>query len=277
MRKIRAALYIMQCYRRYKLRQYLLQLRDIGTETKQLYQHYNNRTTIITPQQRAYLDTWPRPPKTLERVVEIIKRAYRRWRALQLLRRIPKEQWAEFRLKVIAAGALSGKRANYGLDERWQGNYLALAEWNAGNSNRFINTMRQKLPPGQQTILFSARICKASNSFLKKSADRLLVVTEEAIFNADPAKMNLINPKGVPIGELAGVGISKGNDQLMVLQVRGGNDFILALVDSNTGGDQSALKTFNRVGELLAIILKQYFMYVFIMISFFYIYSDLYI
>lgn len=83
-----------------------------------------------------------------------------------------------------------------------------------------------------------------------------LIVTEEFIFNADPVKMNLINPKGVSIGDLAGIGLSKGsNDQLMVVQVRGGNDFIFALVDSN----DPASKAVNRVGEFLAIILRQYF------------------
>lgn len=132
-----------------------------------------------------------------------------------------------------------------------------MAEWNAGNSNRFVNTMRQKLPPGQ-TILFSSRVCKASNSLLKKSADRLLLVTESAIYNADPVKLTFINPRGVPICDLTGVGLSKsGSDQLIVLQVRGGNDFIVALVDSN-----DPAKAINRVGEFLAIILRQYFMYV---------------
>ncbi|XP_017482832.1 PREDICTED: unconventional myosin-Id-like [Rhagoletis zephyria] len=82
-----------------------------------------------------------------------------------------------------------------------------------------------------------------------------LIVTEEFIFNADPVKMNFINPKGVAIGELAGIGLSKGSDQLMVVQVRGGNDFIFALVDST----EPASKAVNRVGEFLAIILRQYF------------------
>ena len=154
---------------------------------------------------------------------------------------------------MIAVGALSGKgRANYGLGEKWQGNYLGLAEWNAGNSNKFINTMRQKLPPNQQTILFSSRICKASNSLLKKSAERLLIVTDEFIFNTDPIKLNFINPKGVAIGDLTSIGLSKGNDQLAVLQVRGGNDFILALIDS-----ADPAKAVNRIGEFVAIILRQ--------------------
>lgn len=82
-----------------------------------------------------------------------------------------------------------------------------------------------------------------------------MIVTEEFIFNADPVKMNFINPKGVAIGELAGIGLSKGSDQLMVVQVRGGNDFIFALVDST----EPASKAVNRVGEFLAIILRQYF------------------
>lgn len=272
MKKIRAAMAITQYYRRYKLRMYLQSLVAIGVETRRLYQH----NQPISVQQRTALENWPTPPKTLANVVATIRRVYRRWKAWLLLRRIPRETWPEFRLKVIAAGALSGKRVNYGLSEKWHGNYLAMSEFNAGSSNVFENSIRQKLPPGQ-TVLFSSRIVKASNSLFKKSADRLvilltflfkfwilifclfclqLIVTEEFIFNADPVKMNLINPKGVSIGDLTGIGLSKGsNDQLMVVQVRGGNDFIFALVDSN----EPASKAVNRVGEFLAIILRQYF------------------
>ena len=86
-------MYILQCYRRYKLRQYLLQLRDIGAETKRVYQQQRP----LTVQQRAYFENWPQPPKTLVSVVAIIKRIYRRWKAWLLLSRIPREQWPEFR------------------------------------------------------------------------------------------------------------------------------------------------------------------------------------
>lgn len=171
MKKIRAAMAITQYYRRYKLRMYLQSLVAIGVETRRLYQHKQP----INAQQRASLENWPTPPKTLANVVATIRRVYRRWKAWLLLRRIPRETWPEFRLKVIAAGALSGKRVNYGLSDKWHGNYLAMSEFNAGNSNVFENSIRQKLPPNQ-TVLFSSRIVKASNSLFKKSADRLVIL-----------------------------------------------------------------------------------------------------
>lgn len=247
MKKIRAAKYILQCYRRYKLREYIHHLKRIGEETRSLYLH--NRS--VSPTQKAHLENWPTPPKTLVNVVAILLRIYRRWKAWLLLRHIPKEQWPEYRLKIIAISALSNKRHNYGLNENWKGNYLAIGEFNL-NSNQFTNSIHRSL--GDQKILFSSRICKASTGFFKKSSDRLIVVTRSHIYKLDPVTFKLLN-KGFPICDVSGIGLSRDNNQLVAVRVRGGNDLIMALVDTS-----DVNKPVNRVGEFVAIILQQYSM-----------------
>lgn len=246
MKKIRAAKYILQCYRRYKLRQYIGHLQEIGGETRRLYQN-----KAVSADEKARLEHWPTPPKALCRVVATIRRIYLRWRAWLLLRRIPREQWAEYRLKIIAISALANKRQNYGLHEKWHGNYLALAEYNL-SSNQFTNATRNCF--NGERILFSSRVCKASSSFFHKSRDRLVVVTTGHIYQLDPNSYK-IQSRIISICDITGVGLSKGTDQLVAIQVRGGNDLVIALVDS-----AHLDKLVSRAGEFTATILQQYSM-----------------
>ena len=42
-----------------------------------------------------------------------------------MLQSIPRDQWRSVELKVIAKAALNGKRKDYGLKRRWDGDYLS--------------------------------------------------------------------------------------------------------------------------------------------------------
>ncbi|OTF75536.1 hypothetical protein BLA29_004781 [Euroglyphus maynei] len=253
-RRLRAAMYILQAYRRYKLRQYLSELHSLAVQTRQLYQPgYSSSSTRMTPtQQRLSLERngWPKEPRALISVVSVLRRIHRRWKAWLLLRRIPREQWNEFRLKIIATSALSGRRLNYGLADKWLGNYLALQETNM-KANQFKSEVRQFLP--NETVLFSSRVIKASSSFLRKCVDRWIVVTERTIYRIDWKTSKLVG-HATPIMDATGIAITKGVDQLVAVNVRGGNDFVVAFVDSN----DPYIRPVNRVGEFVAIILKQY-------------------
>lgn len=246
MKKIRAAKTILRYYNRYKLKDYVGQLESIAAITKQRYMHQQKGTVA-----RACDDPiWPTPPKTLISTVSILKRIYQRWRAWLLLRRIPPPQWPEFRLKVIAVSCLRGKRPNYGLNERWLGNYVA----QGGANERFnVATIHQSLQPGEK-ILFSTRIVKASPSMFKKNADRVLVVGERDIYKLDAANYKVLSR--TPINEINSVGVSAGDrDQLVALHVRGGCDLICALVNMDNA---TPARPINLVGELVAVLWLQY-------------------
>ena len=256
-RRLRAAMYILQAYRRYKLRQYLSELHSIAIQTRQLYQpgHSSSSSSsgrMTATQQRLELEQngWPKAPKSLVSVVNVIQRIYRRWKAWLLLRRIPREQWNEFRLKIIATSALSGRRLNYGLSDKWIGNYLGQQETNL-KANQFKAEVRQFLP--NENVLFSSRVIKASSSFLRKCVDRWIVVTERSIYRIDWKTSKLVG-HSTPIMDATGIAITKGIDQLVAVNVRGGNDFVVAFVDSN----DPFIRPVNRIGEFVAIIMKQY-------------------
>lgn len=255
-RRLRAAMYILQAYRRYKLRQYLSELHSLAIQTRQLYQpgqrsSYQS-TKMTATQQRLELEQkgWPKAPRALTTVIDVIRRIYRRWKAWLLLRRIPYEQWPEFRLKIIATAALCGRRLNYGLADKWLGNYLGHKETNI-KANQFQAEVRQFLP--NETVLFSSRVIKASSSFLRKCVDRWIVVTERTIYRID-WKTSKIVGHATPIMDATGIAITKGFDQLVAVNVRGGNDFVVAFIDSN----DPFIRPVNRIGEFVAIILKQY-------------------
>lgn len=250
MRKLRAATYILQAYRRYKLQKYISQLQMLAQKTHQLYSQ--NSTNSLTQKRIAIEKKWPVAPRALVSVVDILKRIYKRWKAWLLIRPIPMSQWPEFRLKIIASGALGGQRANYALNETWLGNYLALPETHL-NSNNFKKICKQLLPSTH--ILFSSRAIKASTNWLNKNVDRWVIVTEHNIHRIDPKTLKLVGT-ALSIVDATGISITKGLDQLVAVNIRGGNDLILAFVDS----DDHLQKPVNRVGEFVATILKQYSM-----------------
>ena len=43
-----------------------------------------------------------------------------------ILQRIPKSEWASMHLKILAADALKSQRRSFGLDRKWEGNYIAM-------------------------------------------------------------------------------------------------------------------------------------------------------
>lgn len=248
-------MYILQAYRRYKLKKYISQLQILAQKTYQLYSQKDRShglTNSLTRKRIAIENKWPIAPRTLVSVVNILKKIYKRWKAWLLIHPIPVLQWPEFRLKIIASSALGGQRTNYALNEPWLGNYLALPETHL-NANNFKNIFKQLLP--NTPILFSSRAIKASKSWLNKNVDRWIIVTEHSIHRIDPKTLKLVGTAS-SIADATGISITKGLDQLVAVNIRGGNDLILAFVDS----DDHLQKPVNRVGEFVATLLKQYSM-----------------
>jgi myosin-1 len=198
---------------------------------------------------------WPSPPSSLRANPGLpkLKLMYQRWRALMVLRKVPREEWPEMHLKVIAADALKSQRKEWGITRAWTGNYLATKgeneDWSlfATSCSNLRNTDNQ----GSRThVLFSSFIRKI-NKF-NKSADRALVVTNESIYKMDIKGFKVLK-KPMSITECLGITVTPGTDQLVVIHAKGGNDLVFSLVNL-----VSSPCDINRVGELIAIVLHQY-------------------
>lgn len=86
-KKMKAALVLIEHYRRYKRRIYI----------KQLERTFKNAKNL-----RNYGKTlpWPRENFAVRHVVPALKKMYARWWAWMILRAIPREDWPQLRLKV---------------------------------------------------------------------------------------------------------------------------------------------------------------------------------
>jgi len=164
-----------------------------------------------------------------------------------ILRSVPREEWPQLRLKMCAASVLRGKRASWGQNRKWEGNYLARPQDNP-NSAAFqasINNLRNV--DKFQMVLFSSYIQK-TNRF-NKAADRALLITDTNIYKLETKKFKSMR-KGSPIAEVTGLSLSPGRDQLVVIHSNKGNDLVVAL--------HTAASDEDRVGELVGILCSRY-------------------
>ncbi|PSN38767.1 Myosin-IA [Blattella germanica] len=233
-RKMKAALYIMEYYRRAKIRKYIGQLQRVFRDAKKM-RDYGKSVQ------------WPPAPLAVRRVVPMLKGIHARWRAWMILRAVPREEWPQLRLKMCAASALKGKRASWGQTRKWEGDYLSRPQDNH-NSAAFVASLKNiKNSENFQKILFSSYILK-TNRF-NKCAERALLITDSSIYKLDTKKFKAMK-KGSPIQEVTGISLSPGRDQLMVIHSNKGNDLVVALNTEPSHED--------RVGELVGILCNRY-------------------
>ena len=230
-KKMKAALVIMKHYRKYKIRTYI----------KELEKTFHNAKTMRDYGKHL---AWPRENFAVRHVIPALKVMYGRWRAWMILRLIPREDWPQLRLKMAAGSVLRSKRAYWGQDRRWEGNYLSKPEENPQSDvfNASINNLRNT--DHFKTVLFSAFIRK-TNRF-NKPKDRVLVVTEHAIYKLENSKFKNMR-KGMPITEITGLSVSPGRDQLITIHSNRGNDFIMSIIAKE-----------DKVGELVGILSNKY-------------------
>lgn len=91
-----------------------------------------------------------------------------RWRAQQILSRIPKHDWPQMKLKITAASILMNKRYDFGLKRKWEGNYLSSPSENLHYTvfNDSVNNLKNS--KHFNTVLFSCFVTKF-NKFNKVS------------------------------------------------------------------------------------------------------------
>ncbi|KAL7293199.1 hypothetical protein TKK_0013344 [Trichogramma kaykai] len=231
-RRLKAAYVIGQYYRQYKRRSYIVDLRNTFIDAKNM-RDYGKRLT------------WPKENFAVRSVVPLLKMMYARWYSWMILRRIPKEDWPQLRLKMSAASVLRGKRQHYGQDRRWDGNYLS--QFSENSHNDVFNTSMNNLKNADhfKQILFSAFI-KKTNKF-NKQADRVMVVTEQALYKLENTKFKNMK-KVMNIAEITGLSVSPGKDQLIIIHSNHGNDVIASI-----------MTTEDKVGELVGILSNSYY------------------
>ncbi|XP_024946360.1 myosin-IA isoform X2 [Cephus cinctus] len=231
-KKMKAALVIMDYYRRYKKRVYIKELENTFRNAQSLRDYGKSLP-------------WPQENFAVRSVVPTLKMMYARWRAWMILKVIPREDWGQLKLKISAASLLRSKRQHWGQERRWEGNYLSKPDENVHSDifNSSINNLRNT--DHFKSVLFSAFIRK-TNRF-NKPADRVLLVTEHAIYKMENSKFKTMK-KVVQIVEITGLSVSPGNDQLVIIHSNRGNDFIASIVTKE-----------DRVGELVGILSNRYY------------------
>lgn len=189
---------------------------------------------------------WPSPPLTLRNTVTDFQSIHNRWRAQMILNNVPRNEWPQLRIKVTAGDALMGKRVDWGFRDKWEGNYLASNQEN-DDSSAFQSAVRNmKNKDSFREVLFSCLVRKINKS--DKMAERAILVTDKQMYKLHSKTFKALRSP-IPIQELTGLSVSPGQDQLIVLHLRGGNDFVISLISR---------ENYNRIGELVGLLLRQY-------------------
>nr|XP_045596095.1 unconventional myosin ID-like [Procambarus clarkii] len=232
-RRMCAAITILRHYRLYKMRSYILELNRVFRNVRQM-QDFGKHVR------------WPAPPLVLRSTVSDFQSIHSRWRAHMILSNIDKAEWPQLRIKVIAGDALMGKRVDWGVRESWVGNYLATTKENpeASTFESAVRNMRNK--DGFREVLFSSLVRKINKK--DKMAERAIMLTDKQIYKLHSKTFKPLRSP-IPILEVSGVSVSPGQDQLVIIHLRGGNDLVISL---------SSQSNANRVGELTGLLLRQY-------------------
>ncbi|XP_045119957.1 unconventional myosin ID-like isoform X2 [Portunus trituberculatus] len=232
-RRMLAAIKILRHYRLYKMRTYMLELNRVFRNVKQM------------PDYGKHI-RWPAPPLVLRSMVTDFQSIHNRWRAHMILSNVPKSEWPQLRIKVVAGDALMGKRVDWGVRENWEGNYLASTKENpeASTFQSALRNMRNK--DGFREVLFSSLVRKINKK--DKMAERGMVITDKHIYKLHSKTFKPLRSP-IPILEVSGISVSPGQDQLVIIHLRGGNDLVVSLTSQTNA---------NRVGELTGLLLRQY-------------------
>ncbi|KAK6620264.1 hypothetical protein RUM44_006665 [Polyplax serrata] len=233
-KKMKAAYHIMLYFRNFKRREYVESLA---------------RTFKNAPNLKDYGKSlpWPTAPMVVQDAVPKLKTIFNRWWAWMMLRKIPRSDWPQLKLKMSAASALYGKRSVWGQLRKWEGNYLSQAAENSKASVFTSSMSNLKNSDHFQNVLFSSFIHKTNKH--NKTADRGLLVTDHQIYKIDTIKFKPMK-KGLLISQVTGISVSPGSDQLIVIHSNVGNDLVVSLQLNNMKEDL--------VGELLGILLSRY-------------------
>ncbi|XP_063421774.1 unconventional myosin-Id-like isoform X2 [Mytilus trossulus] len=233
--KFMKAIYlIMNKFRKYKLRQYILSLVEKFRNVKRMKDF--GKSVV-----------WPHPPSVLEGMVKMLQVVHHRWRANMILKGHPKSEWPELRLKTVAQDLLKGQRPEWGYRRKWEGNYLAQSKDNSNTMDFVVKMNHLKTQDKFTKIIFSCMVKKINKH--SKPADRSIAVTDKFIYKLDPKKKYKPMRKGIPVSEVTGVSVSPGKDQLVAIHLSSENDLVVCL--QNPSKEE-------RVGEFIGSLGRQW-------------------
>ncbi|XP_053119977.1 unconventional myosin-Id [Hemicordylus capensis] len=231
-----AALKIIKCYRRYKVKSYI----------REVARRFHNVKSMKGYGKHV---KWPTPPKVLRRFEEALQAIYHRWRAHELIKSIPPKDLPQIRAKVAAVELLKGHRADMGLQRVWQGNYIALNPDNpqaAGAFTPVANELKRK--DKFMNVLFSSHVRKVNR--FNKVEDRAIFITDRHLYKMDPTKHYKVM-KTIPLYNLTGLSISNGKDQLAVFHTKDNKDLIFCLLSVHPVNE-------SRIGELIGVLANHF-------------------
>ncbi|XP_031699883.1 unconventional myosin-Id [Anarrhichthys ocellatus] len=233
-RRMRAALVILQAYRRYKVRSYV---REVNRRFKNVRSMKDYGRHV----------KWPTPPKVLRKFEEALRSIYNRWWAWTLIKGLSPEEALQVRAKVASLEALKGQRADLGLQRAWEGNYLKRDSPDTASSFSLVSSELQRKDKFMR-ILFSGNVRKINR--FHKAEDRAVLITDRHLYKMDPLKQ--YKPmKSIPLYNVTGVSVSPGKDQLVVFHTKDSRDLVVclqAMVPANE----------SRIGELVGTLLSHF-------------------
>ena len=232
-KKMKAALYIMNYYRRYKMRSYAHELQRSFSGVRKM-RDYGKSVK------------WPTAPRVLGHCVGDLQAIHARWRAQMILSKVPRDEWDQLRLKVTAGEVLAGKRQDWGVHLTWKGDYLADNSLNPHSPgyNDSIRSLQGK--DRFKTVEFSSLVLKYNK--LNKMCERAIVVTDKSIYKLHSKNFKPLRSP-IDLHDVTGLSVTPGQEQLIAVHLRGGNDLTVSLI---------APRHFDRVGEIVSILRLAY-------------------
>jgi len=176
----------------------------------------------------------------------MIQNIYRRWWAFKVLSNYPKESVPEMHLKITALELLRGKRAQWGIQRRWKGDYL-----NDTAENQFYDAYRSALMKdgiNQKSVLFSTPVKKFNRH--GKVTERGLILTKDSLIKMEMGKKFKV-ALTVPLVDIMKLSLSPdAGNQVVIIQLRGNNNDLVLSLNSAKNEDLS--------GELVGILSSAY-------------------
>lgn len=232
-KRLKAAYIIAMYYKKYKLRTFVNLLAGTFKEVKRMSDLGKGLP-------------WPSAPKSLAKTSSLLQKAFLRWRAYTILSKYPREDWPEMHLKITALELLRGKRAAWGINRKWRGDYL-----NDPTENLDVHAYRASLTKegvSTKTVLFSAHTVKYNCR--DKINERAIVFTKDnKILKMDPNK-KFKNMQTFQFSDIISISLSpdQGNE-LILIHLKSSNDLVLSL-QSKRGEDLT--------GELVGVLADHY-------------------
>uniref|UniRef100_A0AAF5PRL5 Myosin motor domain-containing protein n=1 Tax=Wuchereria bancrofti TaxID=6293 RepID=A0AAF5PRL5_WUCBA len=229
-KQIKQIYIIMYCYRKYKLRQYLMILMECFRDVEKR----NDLGNAIK---------WPITPNGFEIFADKLKQMYAIWRANKIINQMPLVLRNSLNEKLAAFHALENKRPEWGYLRSWKGDYLNLDDEIKSPSQKYdylleLDNIRRN--SNFSKVLFSSYIQKFNR--YNKSSFRVLLITDQFIAKLDAKKFKLLKQQSFE--NLIGISVSKENDNTIIFHL-GSNDFIGCLYNH---------KNEDRIGEVIGIL-----------------------